>query len=212
MKLCQNTLLSKIPHKIVTVTLFIVTISRLSYGGYISKAEYAKHINSRSVGAYYHADFELCTDTGGSAIKYVSSVDGVHSPGTTMYQININGRRAYCIQPGSHFLHARELCYGREGNFTAISAGTSIKSCQAYIATQVVIWEIIRGVRNSTAPYSLKSGQNGYIGLFCANGSNANIREAYNRIVKAMNNYQTVPSFASNSTQFVLSPPIGSEV
>lgn len=198
----------------------------VSYGGYISKAEYAKHINSRSVGAYYHADFELCTDTGGSAIKYVSSVDGVHSPGTTMYQININGRRAYCIQPGSHTsvyvdyaanatgawnnLSANQrqavntaLCYGREGNFTAISAGTSIKSCQAYIATQVIIWEIIRGVRNSTAPYSLKSGQSGYIGLFCANGSNANIREAYNRIVKAMNNYQTVPSFASDSTQDV---------
>ena len=191
----------------------------VSYGGYTSKAEYAAHVNDESVGAYYNPSFELCTDTGGNAIQYVSSADGVHSPGTYMYQININGQRAYCIQPGIHtsaYVSYSEnaqgawddlsrnqrqaintaLCFGREGNFSAISSGTSIKSSQAYIATQVIIWEIVRGVRNPVAPFSLYAGESGYIGLFCAGGENPNIREAYNRIVRAMSTYTIVPSFA----------------
>ena len=40
----------------------------ISYGGYISKSEYARHINDDSVGASYTPSFEGCYDTGGNQI------------------------------------------------------------------------------------------------------------------------------------------------
>lgn len=190
------------------------------YGNYISKTEYEKIIrNDNSLGANYSASFYGCYDTGGGRIKYVSSVDGVHAVGTNMNSISINGQKAYCIQPGVHTSewvsysdtstgawqnltrYQRQaintvLCYGREGNLSNLQKGTTINSDQAWCATQILIWEIVRGVRNATAPYSLKSGQNGYIGLTCANGANPNIRTAYNKIVNGMASYQKKPTFA----------------
>ena len=191
------------------------------YGKYIAKSEYEDIIrNNNEVGAYYHASFYGCYDTHGNRIYYVSSVDGVHSPGTPMNSMMINGQRAYCIQPGVHtgewvsysdtstgawenlsFDQRRAintaLCYGREGNFANLSSGTTINSSQAWCATQIVIWEIVRGVRNATYPFALKSGQSGYIGLTCAGGRNTNIRTAYNRIVNGMSTYQKFPTFSS---------------
>lgn len=77
-----------------------------------------------------------------------------------------------------------------------MTAGT-INEDQAYIATQLVVWEIVNGQRNATAPYSLKSGKNGYISLFCANGKNPNIRSAYNKVVNGMSKFQSIPSMTS---------------
>lgn len=193
----------------------------VSYGNYITKSEYKKLLNKRNeLSASYNPSFHTLYDTSGNVIKVVSSADGVHSPGTIMYMIKINGSRAYCIQPGVHTnvgvgytmngqgawnnlsISQRKaintaLCYGREGNFNNIANGTSINDGQAYIATQVIIWEIVRGVRNANSPFTLKSGQSGYIGLFCANGANPNIRAAYTRILQAMMTYQKVPSFTN---------------
>lgn len=195
----------------------------VAYGDYIQKSEYQKLINKRNaLGASYNPSFTPITDTSGNVIKYVSGVDGIHSPGITMSMIKINGSRAYCIQPGVHTNTGvgytmngtgawdnltrnqkqavnTALCYGREGNFNNISSGTSIKDGQAYIATQVIIWEIVRGVRNSVSPFTLKQGQSGYIGLFCANGANPNIKTAYTRILQAMMTYQKRPSFTGDS-------------
>ena len=193
----------------------------VSYGNYITKSEYKKLLNKRNeLSASYNPSFHTLYDTSGNVIKVVSSADGVHSPGTIMYMIKINGSRAYCIQPGVHtnvgvgytmngqgawnnLSNSQRkaintaLCYGREGNFNNIANGTSINDGQAYIATQVIIWEIVRGVRNANSPFTLKSGQSGYIGLFCANGANPNIRAAYTRILQAMMTYQKVPSFTN---------------
>lgn len=195
----------------------------VAYGDYIQKSEYQKLINKRNaLGASYNPSFTPITDTSGNVIKYVSGVDGIHSPGITMSMIKINGSRAYCIQPGVHTNTGvgytmngtgawdnltrnqkqavnTALCYGREGNFNNISSGTTIKDGQAYIATQVIIWEIVRGVRNSVSPFTLKQGQSGYIGLFCANGANPNIKTAYTRILQAMMTYQKRPSFTGDS-------------
>lgn len=191
------------------------------YGKYIAKSEYEDVIrNNSAVGAYYHASFSGCYDTAGNRIYFVSNVDGVHSPGTPMNSITINGQRAYCIQPGVHTGEGvsysdtstgawenlsrnqrlainTALCYGREGNFAVLRSGTTINSDQALCATQLIVWEIVDGVRNATAPFSLKSGQSGYIGLFCAGGKNPNIRTAYNRIVNGMSTYQKFPTFSS---------------
>ena len=193
----------------------------VSYGNYITKSEYKKLLNKRNeLSASYNPSFHTLYDTSGNVIKVVSSADGVHSPGTIMYMIKINGSRAYCIQPGvptnvgvgytmngqgawNNLSNSQRkaintaLCYGREGNFNNIANGTSINDGQAYIATQVIIWEIVRGVRNANSPFTLKSGQSGYIGLFCANGANPNIRAAYTRILQAMMTYQKVPSFTN---------------
>ena len=166
----------------------------VSYGGYISKKEYSAMLSDNSVGASYYPSFAFCYDTGG------------------------NGSRAYCIQPGAALntgssltqttssgvwagLSANQkeavntaLCYGREGNFSNIKGNTSINSDECYIATQLIIWEIIKGERNATAPYSLKG--NGYLSMYCADGCNGNISNAYRRIENAMASSQTVPSFA----------------
>ena len=198
----------------------------VSYGNYITKSEYKKLLNKRNeLSASYNPSFHTLYDTSENIIKVVSSADGVHSPGTIMYMIKINGSRAYCIQPGVHTnvgvgytmngqgawdnLSSDKqraintaLCYGREGNLNNIVNGTSINEGQAYIATQVIIWEIVRGVRNANSPFTLKSGQSGYIGLFCANGANPNIRAAYTRILQAMMTYQKVPSFTNHVETF----------
>ena len=90
------------------------------------------------------------------------------------------------------------LCYGREGNFSNIKGSSSINSDQCYIATQLIIWEIVNGERSATAPFSLNG--NGYLSMYCANGYNGNIAEAYHRIENEMASAQTVPSFASKYT------------
>ena len=63
----------------------------VAYGGYITKAEYAKSL-SNSVGANYSPSFDYCKDTNGNVIT--------SSYGSSALLISIKGNRAYCIQPG----------------------------------------------------------------------------------------------------------------
>ena len=193
----------------------------VSYGGYISKTEYASMLNDNSVGASYNPSFAGCYDTNGYQI-YVRRAMAGQYVGEAALMIYVNGSRAYCIQPGAALntgssltqttssgvwasLSANQkgavntaLCYGREGNFSNIKGSSSINSDQCYIATQLIIWEIIKGERNAAAPYSLKG--NGYLSMYCADGHNGNIAEAYHRIENAMASSQAVPSFASKSS------------
>lgn len=179
----------------------------VSYGGYISKKEYAAMLNNGSVGASYHPSFEFCYDTGGTQIKVKRAMIG-HYVGEAALLISVNGARAYCIQPGIALntgssltqtnssgvwasLSSNQqqavnvaLCYGREGNFNGIKGNTSINSAQCYIATQLIVWEIVKGERNAVAPYSLNG--NGYLSMYCADGGNQNIANAYQRIVNAI--------------------------
>ena len=71
----------------------------ISYGGYISKSEYARHINDDSVGASYTPSFEGCYDTGGNQI-YVRRAMARQYVGEAALMIFVNSSRAYCIQPG----------------------------------------------------------------------------------------------------------------
>ena len=193
----------------------------VSYGGYISKKEYSAVMSGKSVGASYTPSFAGCYDNNGNQIIVQRAMAGQYV-GESALMIYVNGSRAYCIQPGAALntgssltqttssgvwaslsVNQREavntaLCYGREGNFSNIKGNTSINSDQCYIATQLIIWEIINGERNATAPYSLKS--NGYLSMYCADGYNDNIANAYHKIENAMAFAQTVPSFASKTT------------
>ena len=190
----------------------------VSYGGYISKKEYSAMLSDGSVGASYNPSFAFCYDTGGNVITVRRAMIGQYV-GESALTITVNGSRAYCIQPGAALntgssltqttssgvwatLSANQkeavntvLCYGREGNFSNIKGNTSINSDECYIATQLIIWEIIKGERNATAPYSLNG--NGYLSMYCADGYNGNISNAYHRIENAMASAQTVPSLPS---------------
>lgn len=193
----------------------------VSYGGYLSKKEYSAMLSDNSVGASYYPSFAFCYDTGGNVITVRRAMIGQYV-GESALMITVNGSRAYCIQPGAALntgssltqttssgvwagLSANQkeavnaaLCYGREGNFSNIKGNTSINSDECYIATQLIIWEIIKGERNATAPYSLKG--NGYLSMYCADGCNGNISNAYRRIENAMASAQTVPSFANKAS------------
>ena len=194
----------------------------VSYNGYISKSEYARLLNDESVGAgYYSPTFEGCYDTGGNQI-YVRRAMARQYVGEAALMIWVGGSRAYCIQPGEPLNSGSSLeqttvygtwadlsrtqqqaintalCYGREGNFSAIKGNTSINSDQCYIATQLIVWEIVNGERSSTAPYKLVG--NGYLSMYCADGYNGNISEAYHRIENEMGKYWSIPSFAKRES------------
>ena len=192
----------------------------VSYGGFISKAEYASMLNDASVGASYNPSFEACYDNSGYQIFVRRAMAGQYV-GESALMIYVNGSRAYCIQPGAALntgssltqttssgvwdsLSANQkeavnvaLCYGREGNFSNIKGSSSINSDQCYIATQLIIWEIVNGERSAAAPFSLNG--NGYLSMYCADGYNGNIANAYHRIENAMAAAQTVPSFATKT-------------
>lgn len=193
----------------------------VSYGGYISKKEYAEQLADDSVGASYNPSFAGCYDTNGYQITVRRAMAGQYV-GESALMIYVNGSRAYCIQPGAALntgssltqttssgvwasLSANQkeavnvaLCYGREGNFSNIKGSSSINSDQCYIATQLIIWEIIKGERNPTAPYSLKG--NGYLSMYCTDGHNGNIANAYHKIESAMSSAKAIPSFAGKSS------------
>ena len=192
----------------------------VSYGGYISKTEYASMLNDNSVGASYNPSFAGCYDTNGYQI-YVRRAMAGQYVGEAALLISVNGSRAYCIEPGealNAYSNLTEttssgvwaslsgnqqqaintaLCYGREGNFSNIKGSSSINSDQCYIATQLIIWEIVNGERSAAAPFSLNG--NGYLSMYCADGYNGNIANAYHKIENAMAAAQTVPSFATKT-------------
>lgn len=76
---------------------------------------------------------------------------------------------------------------------------SGVKAEQAHIATQLIIWEIVKGERRATAPYALNDGKSGYLNMYCKGGANGNIKKAYNDILKQMKDYSTVPSFMGKS-------------
>ena len=194
----------------------------LSSSGVITKRQLEQMINAPamlSARASSNTTITLtyCYDTAGNIIKAVSSTD-FRNAGAIQYRFTTNdGMRVYCIEPGVYIAGGvnlstvsdeawknlsqaqrqsinTALCYGLEGSPDATMVGT-INEDQAYIATQLIIWEIVKGERSPNAPYSLNTGKSGYLNLFCAGGANPNIKAAYNNITSRMSKYWTVPSF-----------------
>lgn len=98
------------------------------------------------------------------------------------------------------------LAFGLEGNAARIreivadtSEDTGISSVSVnhmYVATQVIIWELVLGHRYATYPFEINSKKGDLIYTFCGEGNNKEIKVAYDAIVSEMSTFQSVPSFA----------------
>ncbi len=200
----------------------------ISTSGIITKKQLETVLNSPSTfsrAATTTITLTPCYDSNGNQITAVQSTY-FHSAGRAQYRLkaNADGSNAYCIEPGVYLAggvnltaSAAEawdnltlnqqravntaLCYGLEGSVSTVTAG-SVNTDEAYIATQLVVWEIVNGERNAVAPFSLKSGKNGYLSMFCAGGAYPNIRTAYNRITNGMSKFWLVPSMTHLYEQY----------
>ena len=138
---------------------------------------------------------------------------------TYHWHLSVKGNNAYCIEPGVH-LNGDDviapdsskvwdslsdngkstleliLSYGAEGNLSKLKSDVkNLTDDEAYIATQLLVWEVVKGQRNTTFPYTLKKGKAGYLSTYCAGGANPRIQKAYNKIVEYMGTFQEIPSF-----------------
>lgn len=162
----------------------------------------------------------------------------VAKKGEYHWHLSINGNNAYCIEPGTHLSGDSTmtkdqsqvwkdltnnqqstteliLSYGAEGNLTKLKSLTSgLTNDEAYIATQVLVWEIVKGQRNATYPYALKKGKTGYLSTYCKGGANPRLKSAYYDIVELMGTFREIPSFTKRNaskapTQTVTTSKVG---
>lgn len=163
--------------------------------------------------------FDYAYDTAGNVISFVQNVTvngrTVHYAGEDLCRIYANGKDAYCIQPGYSLYSGNvltegqstvwdgmskdkqkavniALLYGKPGN----SKNLGYTEGQQWIATQLIVWEIIEGCRSTDAGF--KCTNNVFIDGISAGNHNPGVRAVYNEISKAMANHHTVPSFAAN--------------
>lgn len=134
--------------------------------------------------------------------------------------IYVDGANAYCIEPKTHLFtdttvtpnssktwddlgDAKQaaintaLAFGLEGNSSRIrELVPGVTNEQMYVATQVIIWEIVLNHREARYPFSVNSTKGDLIYTFCQNGKNPILKQAYDAILQEMSTFQTVPSFA----------------
>ncbi len=170
-----------------------------------------------------------CYNSSGGQIKYVSSFywngKNVGGSGSPRYQITANGSPAYCIEPGGYLpggstvststakvwnslsvdkrnaIKVALLC-GEPGNSSALSGNFGSQ----YTATQMIVWEIIVGVRSTSSPYSCSDSK--VINSVCSGGANSEVKTVYDQISNAMRSYSVLPSFVSSLN----APPPTSEM
>ena len=162
--------------------------------------------------------FGYCYDTGGSIIKFAKTVTHngvtVGTPGEILCKIFANNKDAYCIQPGISLYSGDTLTesgstiwknlgaakqrainiallYGKPANAKNLS-GTAD---QKWIATQLIVWEIVAGCRKTSSGYSCTNTK--FIDGMCAGGKNPGIKTVYNQISNGMKGHDVVPSFAT---------------
>lgn len=162
--------------------------------------------------------FDYCYDSTGNIIKFQQTTvsDGytVGTPGEELCKIFADGKEAYCIEPG-HTLYSGNtltesastvwknlgsakqkainlaLLYGKPGSGKSLS-GTED---QKWVATQLIVWEFVSGCRSTSEGYKCTNTK--FIDGICAGGANPGVKSVYNAISKSLENYSTVPSFAS---------------
>lgn len=164
--------------------------------------------------------FDYCYDSGGSLIRWQHSFTHggitIGGAGTARTRIYANGDDAYCIQPGVSLhtgnvltLNASDtwnalsssqqaavnlaLLYGKQGNAANLSGTDDEK----WVATQIILWEIVTGCRKSTGDYACTDTKF-YEGM-CAGGANSGVSAAYNQISGYMAEHDTIPSFTASS-------------
>lgn len=174
---------------------------------------------SASTGDPATITFDYAYDTGGNIITYHGTVTHdditVGTPGEELCRIYADGKDAYCIQPGYSLYSGNTLIegqssvwngvskdkqkavniallYGKPGN----SKNLGYTEGQQWIATQVIVWEILTGCRSTSAGFKCTNTK--FIDALTAGDHNPGVKAVYNTIANAMANHHTVPSFASN--------------
>ena len=165
--------------------------------------------------------FAYCYDGNGNTIRYqqTASHNGVtfSHAGEARTRIYADGDNAYCIEPGislhtgntlekdasvvwNNLGKAKQdavnlaLLYGAQGSMGSLSGTEDEK----VLATQMVIWEIVTGCRNASAPYAQTDAK--FYNSLCVDGANSGIAAAYQQIISGMVSHGTIPGFASGST------------
>jgi len=165
-----------------------------------------------------YISFEYCYNSSGNIIRWQQTVthNGLTAgtAGNARVRIYADGQHAYCLQP-AHPLHTGDyltkdaseawnalsnneqnavrlaLLYGLQGNEKGLSGSQDEK----WIATQLIIWEIVTGCRNASGDYAVTNSK-----FYDSIGSaNSGVQTAYNQIAKLMKNHNTIPSFAAAS-------------
>lgn len=160
--------------------------------------------------------FDYCYDTAGNIITFKQTVtDDGYTVGTTgeeLCRIYADGKDAYCIEPG-HSLYAGDtlddasstawksltegqrtavnlaILYGKGGNSKNLGGTDG----QQWVATQIVVWEIVTGCRKTTGSFDCTNTK--FINAICKDSSNPGVRTIYNKISNALAAHTTVPSF-----------------
>ena len=80
------------------------------------------------------------------------------------------------------------LLYGAQGSMGSLSGTEDEK----VLATQMVIWEIVTGCRNASAPYAQTDAK--FYNSLCVGGANSGIAGAYQQIISGMVSHGTIPA------------------
>ena len=160
--------------------------------------------------------FDYAYDTGGNIIKFVKYTehDGyvVGTVGEELCRIYADGKDAYCIEPGHSLFSGNTLTTDASAAWNAISSAQkkavnlallfgksgSASSLvgtdgQKWIATQLVVWEFCTGCRDAST-FKLKNSK--FIDGITSGGANPNVKTNYNKIIAKLEDYNTIPSFA----------------
>ena len=78
------------------------------------------------------------------------------------------------------------LLYGKPGN----SKNLGYTDGQQWIATQLIVWELISGCRNTNEGFKCTNTK--YIDGMCAGDKNPGVKAVYNKISSAMATHSTV--------------------
>lgn len=162
--------------------------------------------------------FDYCYDTSGNIIKFAKTVTNgnvtVGTPGEELCRIYADGKDAYCIEPGYSLFSGNQLTEGKSSVWDGVSAakrkainiallygkpgsGKNLSGTegQKWIATQLIVWELMTGCRNTSEGFKCTNTK--YIDGMCSGDKNPGVKSVYNSISKAMAAHSTVPSFAA---------------
>lgn len=162
--------------------------------------------------------FDYCYDTAGNIIRFAKTVKNgsitVGTPGEELCRIYADGKDAYCIEPGVSLVSGNQLTEGKSSVWDGVSAAKrkavniallygkpgnsknlSGTDGQKWIATQLIVWEIMTGCRSTSEGF--KCSDTKYIDSMTSGDKNPGVKSVYNAIAKAMAAHSTVPSFAA---------------
>lgn len=142
----------------------------------------------------------FCLEPGKDLYQWTNVTANTNSSTSAWHKLGSDKQKAIQLAIAiSNTKHDNSVTYPGQYTKQGTTRLSGVKAEQAHIATQLIVWEIVKGERNATTPYALKKGKSGYLAMYCKGGYNGNIKAAYNDILKQMKSYSTVPSFMSKT-------------